>query len=224
MVARNEGKAQTVNSLEPITSEEKRRFQQGKLRQQQRREISQTSYLFNTPTAEESKILHDLFLKIKKGKLKGKAMCSSTRQLTLLMHPQSRNVHNNIFGGYLMREAFELAWNITYLFCKKRPQFISMDHMYFYKPVEIGSIVSFTATVIYTVRKALMVEVISEVIQPKTGETQVTNVCYFTFTALNDTGIPQKVPLILPHTYEEGLKYLDGAKRFKLGEQKRNNA
>ena len=98
-----------------------------------------------------------------------------------------------------------------------------MDHMYFYKPVEIGSIVSFTGTVIYTVEKALMVEVVSEVIHPKSGETQVTNVCYFTFTALNDSGIPQKVPLILPHTYEEGLKYLDGAKRFKLGEQKRNN-
>ena len=150
-------------------------------------------------------------------------MRSSTRQSTLLMHPQSRNVHNNIFGGYLMREAFELAWNITFLFCKKRPQFISMDHMYFYKPVEIGSIVSFTGAVIYTVKKALMVEVVSEVIHPKTGETQVTNVCYFTFTALDDSGITQKVPLILPHTYEEGLKYLDGAKRFKLGEQKRNN-
>ncbi len=222
MVARQEGKAENVNSLETVTSEEKRRFQQGKLRQEQRREIAQTSYLLNTPTAEESKVLHDLFLKIKKGKIKGEAMRSSSRQLTLLMHPQSRNVHNNIFGGYLMREAFELAWNITYLFCKKRPQFISMDHMYFYKPVEIGSIVSFKATVIYTVEKALMVEVVSEVIHPKTGETQVTNVCYFTFTALNISGIPQKVPLILPHTYEEGLKYLDGAKRFKLGEQKRN--
>ena len=223
MVARQEGKAETVNSLKPLTFEEKRRFQQGKLRQQQRKSISQTSYLLNTPTAEESKLLHDLFLKINKGNLKGKAMQSSIRQLTLLMHPQSRNVHNNIFGGYLMREAFELAWNITYLFCKKRPQFISMDHMYFYKPVEIGSIVSFKGTVIYTVEKTLMVEVVSEVINPKTGETQVTNVCYFTFTALNESGIPQKVPLILPYTYEEGLKYLDGAKRFKLGEQKRNN-
>ena len=122
-----------------------------------------------------------------------------------------------------MREAFELAWNITYLFCKKRPQFISMDHMYFYKPVEIGSIVSFTGAVIYTFKKALMVEVVSEVIHPKTGETQVTNIFYFTFTALDDSGINQKVPLILPHTYEEGLKYLDGAKRFKLSEQNRNN-
>ena len=70
MVARQEGKAGIVNSLKPITNEEKRRFQQGELRQQQRREIAQTSYLLNTPTAEESKVLHDLFLKIKKVRLK----------------------------------------------------------------------------------------------------------------------------------------------------------
>jgi hypothetical protein len=37
------------------------------------------------------------------------------------------------------------------------------------------------------------------------------------------SGIPQEVPLILPDSYEEGLKYLDGAKRFKLGEQTRKN-
>ena len=29
--------------------------------------------------------------------------------------------------------------------------------------------------------------------------------------------------LEIPHTYEEGLKYLDGAKRYKMGEQKRGN-
>ena len=58
-------KAETVNSLEPFTKEGKRRFQQGELRQQQRRAIAQTSYLLNTPTAEESKVLHDLFLRIK---------------------------------------------------------------------------------------------------------------------------------------------------------------
>ena len=224
MVARREGIAEPVNSVEPVGKEEQRRFQQGEQRQRQRRAIAQTSYLHNTPTADESRVLHDLFLRIKNGEIEGAAMEDTIRQSTLLMHPQSRNVHNNIFGGYLMRESFELAWNITYLFCRKRPQFVSMDHMYFYKPVEIGSIISFTGTVIYTVEKSLMVEVVTKVILPKSGETQITNVCYFTFTALDDSGNSLQVPLVLPHSYKEGLKYLDGAKRFKLGEKKRVNA
>ncbi len=221
MVARREGKAEPVNSLEPVSKNEQRRFKQGEQRQQERRAIVQTSYLHNTPTAEESHVLHDLFLRIKNSEIEGVPMQESIRQSTLLMHPQSRNVHNNIFGGYLMREAFELAWNITYLFCRKRPQFVSMDHMYFYKPVEIGSIISFTGTVVYTVDKSLMVEVVTEVIRPKSGETQLTNVCYFTFNALDASGKLKQIPVILPDTYEEGLKYLDGAKRFKLGEKKR---
>ena len=45
--------------------------------------------------------------------------------------------------------------------------------------------------------------------------------CYFTFNALDDSRKLQQIPVILPETYEEGLKYLDGAKRFKLGEKKR---
>ena len=224
MVARREGKAEPVNSLETVTKVQQRRFRESEQRQHERRSISQTSYLNNTPTADESQILHELFLQIKKGEIAGVPMENSIRQSTLLMHPQSRNVHNNIFGGYLMREAFELAWNITYLYCRQKPKFISMDHMYFYKPVEIGSIISFTGTVIYTVEKTLMVEVVTEVIHPKSGETQVTNVCYFTFATLDDSGKSRRVPQILPHSYEDGLKYLDGAKRFKLGENKRDNA
>ena len=224
MVARREGKAEPVNSLETVSKVQQRRFRESEQRQHERRSILQTSYLNNTPTADEIQILHELFLQIKKGEIEGVPMENSIRQSTLLMHPQSRNVHDNIFGGYLMREAFELAWNITYLYCRQKPKFISMDHMYFYKPVEIGSIISFTGTVIYTVEKTLMVEVVTEVIHPKSGETQVTNVCYFTFATLDDGGKSQRVPQILPHSYEDGLKYLDGAKRFKLGENKRDNA
>ena len=65
MVARREGKAEPVNSLEPVSKNEQRRFKQGEQRQQERRAIMQTSYLHNTPTAEESHVLHDLFLRIK---------------------------------------------------------------------------------------------------------------------------------------------------------------
>ena len=33
-----------------------------------------------------------------------------------LMHSQERNRHGNIFGGYLMRLAYELAWGTAYLY------------------------------------------------------------------------------------------------------------
>ncbi len=224
MVALINGKAEPVNKIKPTKKDEFRRFKEGKYRQKERRSIAQTSYLIQTPTAEENNLIHDLFLRIKNREIEGVSMKESIRQSTLIMQPQSRNVHNKIFGGFLMKEAYEIAWNISYLFCKKMPNFLSMDHMYFLKPVEIGSILSIQGTVVYTKENKLMVEVVNEVIHPNSGKKQTTNVCYFTFEILeNIDRIQRLVPNILPHTYEDGLKYLDGSKRYKLGEKKREN-
>ena len=221
MVARQGDAAAPVNPLVPKTREGQRRFQEGEQRQQQRRAMVQSSYLKHTPTAEESVRLHGLFLRTKHQEITGVPMHETQRQATLLMHPQSRNIHNKIFGGYLMRQAFELAWNITYLHCRRPPQFVCMDHMYFFQPVEIGAILSFTGLVIHTDGLHLVIEVTTEVIHPQTGDTQTTNICYFTFSALDEDGRPQPVPTVIPHTYEEGLRYLDGAKRLRLGEELR---
>ena len=79
--------------------------------------------------------------------------------------------------------------------------------MYFYEPVEIGSILSFTGQVIYTSPRALMVEVTAEVIDPASGIIEVTNVSYFTFTVLDNAGNRFKINQVIPESYEEGLKY-----------------
>ena len=221
MVSRREGKAEAVNPLKPVSENEKRRHREGEERQRQRMELARRNYHKQAPSEHESNLLHSLFLKIRQGEIRGVPMSDTRRQSTRLMHPQFRNVHNKIFGGYLMREAFELAWNITYLYCRQRPQFLSVDHMYFYQPVEIGSVLSFTGLIIYSTDRALMVEITTEVINPSSGEMQAANVCYFTFTALDERGGAREIQAVLPHTYEEGLKYLEGSRRFSLGEKHR---
>ncbi len=217
MVSRRGEAAAPVNPLIRETEDAVRRFAEGEVRQQQRRELAHQHVHRQPPSAEEGQVLHDLFLARSSGQV-GVPMSETIRQSTLLMHPQSKNIHNKIFGGYLMREAFELAWNITVLHCRRRPHFVSVDHMYFFEPVEIGAILSFTGRVIYTSEQALMVEVVTEVIQPSTGETRVTNDCFFTFTAPEQNGEAVAIPAVQPHTYEEGLKYLEGRRRFQLGE------
>lgn len=32
------------------------------------------------------------------------------------MHPQDKNLHGKVFGGFVMREAFELGWLCAHLF------------------------------------------------------------------------------------------------------------
>jgi acyl-coenzyme A thioesterase 9 len=53
----------------------------------------------------------------------------------IICQPQQRNMHGRIFGGFLMRRAFELAFSTCYVFGGRRPYFLEVDHVDFRKPV-----------------------------------------------------------------------------------------
>ena len=53
----------------------------------------------------------------------------------LICHPQQRNLHGRIFGGFLMHRAFELAFPTAYAFAGIVPSFLEVDRVDFYKPV-----------------------------------------------------------------------------------------
>src|SRR6266498_575699 len=68
-----------------------------------------------------------------------------------IMQPQYRNRHNfMIFGGFLLKQTFELAFCCVASFSHSRPTFISLDPSTFDNPVPVGSVLYLTATVVYT--------------------------------------------------------------------------
>nr|XP_013807385.1 PREDICTED: acyl-coenzyme A thioesterase 9, mitochondrial isoform X3 [Apteryx mantelli mantelli] len=109
-----------VNPLIPESPEEEEIFKQGEFNKTKRIDFSTASLLKMAPTAEERNIVHDIFLNtldtrtvsfrsrvlppnsvwMEDAKLKSLQIC----------HPQERNIFNRIFGGFLMRKAFELGW------------------------------------------------------------------------------------------------------------------
>lgn len=67
------------------------------------------------------------------------------------MQPQDRNRHNfMIFGGFLLKQTFELAFCCVASFSHARPNFISLDPSTFENPVPVGSVLYLRATVAYT--------------------------------------------------------------------------
>jgi hypothetical protein len=48
---------------------------------------------------------------------------------TFTCQPQQRNMHGGIFGGFLMRRAYELAFATTHLFAGQRPRFIAINRV-----------------------------------------------------------------------------------------------
>jgi acyl-coenzyme A thioesterase 9 len=67
-----------------------------------------------------------------------------------IAQPQAQNLHNRIFGGFLMRRAFELAFSNAYLFGGSRPIFVEVDEVSFTSPVDVGDLLVFNSCVLYT--------------------------------------------------------------------------
>ena len=53
----------------------------------------------------------------------------------IICQPENRNRFNKIFGGFIMRQAFELAWASAYVYAgKRRPYILHMDDILFERP------------------------------------------------------------------------------------------
>ncbi|XP_063812297.1 acyl-coenzyme A thioesterase 9, mitochondrial [Pseudophryne corroboree] len=216
-----------VNPLIPDGMEEEDLLKQERVLNKLRRiEFSTASLLKMAPTAEERKIVHDMFLNtldtrtvsfrsrvlpfnsvwMEDAKLKGLEIC----------HPQQRNIFNRIFGGFLMRKANELGWATACSYGGSRPYVVAVDDIMFQRPVEIGSLLFLSSQVCYTENNYMQIRVHSEVSDPITGEHHTTNIFHFTY--MSDKEVPQ----IVPKTYGESMLYLDGRRHFNAAVQSRN--
>ena len=82
----------------------------------------------------------------------------------IICQPENRNRFNKIFGGFIMRQAFELAWANTNVFGRCRPYCLHMDDIWFRKPVEVGSMLYYNSQICYTQDHYVQTRVSAEVI------------------------------------------------------------
>jgi acyl-coenzyme A thioesterase 9 len=173
------------------------------------------------PTAEEGAILHGLWLERSDNDASQHntvSMHETRQQIVRICHPQDRNIHSSIFGGYLMRESYELAYTTASLFLKGRPFMVASDEIVFKKPVSIGSILFLTSEVTFSQghpHQTFQVSVTADVLKDlQSGQRECTNVFHYTFSRSE-----QSSPLrrIMPVTYSESIKFVEGLRRRQMG-------
>ena len=142
-----------------------------------------------------------------------------------IMMPQFRNRHNfMIFGGFLLKQTFELAFLCAAAFSHSRPKFLSLDPSRFENPVPVGSVLYLTATVAYTDPPLVIspgdpptdesrftrvhVRVDSKVRNVEHGETKPTGQFNYTFLVDGDFKV-------MPKTYSEFMVYIDARRRVQ---------
>mmetsp|Transcript_21946 Transcript_21946/g.46653 ORF Transcript_21946/g.46653 Transcript_21946/m.46653 type:complete len:454 (-) Transcript_21946:101-1462(-) len=145
-------------------------------------------------------------------------------QNTFLTMPQQRNTAGRIFGGFLMRRAYELALSTAHLFGGRRPIFHELDEVTFKSPVSVGDMVRFESCVLYTSENidpdgyaTIHTEVIASVIKPETRSVVTSNTFNFTFGLSENVdgsgksvkGEDIELPRVLPSTRAEAYRILE---------------
>ncbi|GAQ88735.1 Acyl-CoA thioesterase [Klebsormidium nitens] len=216
-------KAAAINPLAPDTAEEKALFAEGEARDAARKVRRKSGAGKDEALTKEQRDRMEAFLAAGRTMLELPALADRNSMLirdtrlenAFLCQPQQRNMHGRIFGGFLMRRAFELAFSTCYVFCGTRPAFLEMHDITFQRPVDVGDLLRFKSCVLYTeqsdlVRPLIHVEVVAYVTKPELRTSQVSNTFYFTFTVHPDDlkSHATVVRRVLPSTEEEAKRYM----------------
>lgn len=199
-------------ALTADTREEKALLEDGIKRNLARKAKRENSLEVSPPTAQESAQIHAL-LKNNNNKLANRKPSETVMQTTRLCQPQERNIHGRIFGGYLMREAFELAVSTALLHQRSPLEIMAIDDIAFVAPVEVGSILNLQARIVFTDTNCLQVRVQADVIETTSEEKRrTTNVFFFTFVPAASAN--SVVRPVLPETYQEAMDWLQAQRRI----------
>jgi acyl-coenzyme A thioesterase 9 len=95
--------------------------------------------------------------------------------------------------------------------CGTRVIVAFIDEIWFRAPVEVGSILHYNAVIGYTEKDSVVVRVVAEVEDYKSGTRDLTNTFYFTFKTFDGS----EVPSVIPRSYKEYVIYLDSRRHSR---------
>ena len=157
-------------------------------------------------------------------------------QSAQIMQPQYRNRYQfMIFGGYLLKQSFELAFTCAAAFSHSRPRFLGLDPSTFENPVPVGSVLYLSAIVAYTDKPParrqptahdqgecgnkvtrVQVRVDSKVRDVEHGSMKPTGQFNYTFLVDKDIDVMHRM-------YSKFMTWLDARRRAQLADERLNS-
>eukprot|EP00198_Chlamydomonas_reinhardtii_P002737 XP_001692073.1 predicted protein [Chlamydomonas reinhardtii] len=221
--------AADVPVLLPQTPRERELFEQGQKHMQLRNQRRDTHTARKPPTVEEVALVHDLIRNHHLARTLAShhhhhspsadavPMARTGLQSSVLMHSQDRNAFDVIFGGHLLRLAYEHAFATAALHAGEYCDPLSMDDVAFLLPVPIGTLLRLTGQVVYVEGPVVRVHVRATKLEPGAPEQSVvTNV--FSFAFVSKSGGVRRV---VPETMVEAMEYLMGYRQHVMDETSR---
>ncbi len=211
MVARStdSGAAKSL-ALPPLRYPEeidKKRYQKAEQRRQAYRdELAKAEEM---PSHDEYLLLKKLHKEQERGGFNGIRADQLMLESTGRAYPEQENVPATIFGGYLIRKAYELAALAAEMVAPDRAVPFRVNRINFNQPVLLGDQLKFTARVVYTGKTTITVQSDIERFSRSGNNKSLSNSCLFTFRNVGSDMSPQPVPFIYPVTYAEDARFLN---------------
>jgi acyl-CoA hydrolase len=211
MVARSteEDKAQSLvlPALNYVQDIEKKRFDKANQRRQTyRNSLVQAEEM---PSLDEYLLLKDLHKQQEAEGFSGIRAGDLVLHSTQRAYPEQENVPRTVFGGYLIRRAYELAALASEMVAPGRVVPCRVNRINFNQPVLLGDKLKFTARVVYTGKTTITVQSDIERFGRIGSDKALSNSCLFTFRNVDTDMQPQQVPFIYPVTYAEDARFLN---------------
>jgi acyl-coenzyme A thioesterase 9 len=210
-----------VAPLKLETDAERQLYARGEENYNTKKALKHSAITNKAPNAEESKLLHKIWtdsLAYRDAHNPAQKpenvtyMSKATVYSAQIMQPQFRNRHNfMIFGGYLLKQTFELAFTCAAAFSHTKPSFLNLDPSTFENPVPVGSVLYLSAGVTFTEPDSnggtrIQVIVTTKVRNVEHKQRKNTGTFFYTFHVDNDVQIT-------PQTYDEFMRWVDGRRR-----------
>lgn len=202
-----------IPSLEYESDIEKERYEAAIERRKKYRE--QIDALEEPPSKKEYQMLRELHKAQEEEDFDGLLAGNQIRNNVERMYPELENVPHKIFGGYVIRRAFELALIQAEEIMPDRPVFVRVNRINFLQPIRIGDKLDFTSRVVYTGETSMSIEIDIERTSLDKVTKALSNTCVFTFVNVDEEMNPKPVPDIYPTTYAEDERFLKAHRRRK---------
>ena len=202
----------TLPPLEYLDENEQRRAQKAVLSRDEYKR--QQALVFEPPSREEFSLLTTLHQAQEDLQTAGLRAGKLVADAWERMYPEQENVPQKIFGGYLIRRAYELSSICSELVAPNRAIVAAVNRINFFHPVRLGDKLHYTSRIVYTSGSFICVEANIERISRDRNTKALSNSCLFTFVNVDDNLNHLEVPTIYPATYAEDDRYLAAHRSF----------
>jgi len=137
-------------------------------------------------------------------------------EFCFLAEPTDVNFGGKVHGGMVMKWIDQASYACAAQWSKRYSVTVSANGIRFIRPILVGQMISVTARIVHTGKTSMHIYVVVRAGDLKESKKVVTNRCFLTFMAIDESGYPIKVPTYTPESEEDKLleEVAEEAKQF----------